>query len=144
MAYEFRTTFRIEFADIDMAGLLHFSRYLRLMEMTEHAFFRSLGYSIWMAERFKVGWPRVHAECDYKAPLRFEDEVEVHLVVRQKGEKSLTYDFVFRRVKPAPAVEVARGSMTAACVSRDGSGVMKAVPIPEEVARMIEVAPTGA
>jgi len=27
-----------------------------------------------------VGWPRVHAECDYAQPLRFEDEVEIHLL----------------------------------------------------------------
>jgi YbgC/YbaW family acyl-CoA thioester hydrolase len=140
MPSEFRMTHRVEFADTDMAGMAHFSSYFRYMEVTEHAFIRSLGFSIDMGPRFKVGWPRVHVECDYGAPLRFEDEVEVHLRVREKREKSLTYDFTFRRVRPEPAAEVARGSITTVCVARDAEGRMKAVPIPEEVARMIEVA----
>ena len=144
MAYEFRMTHRVEFSDTDMAGLVHFSSYFRYMEATEHAFFRSLGLSIVMWDEFKAGWPRVHVECDYSGPLRFEDEVEVQLRVRTKGEKSLTYDFVFRRVRPEPAVEVGRGSMTAACVTKDANGKMKAMPIPEPVARKIEAAPAGA
>jgi len=141
MAYEFRMTHRVGFADTDMAGLVHFSNYLRYMEATEHAFLRSLGLSVVMAGEPKVGWPRVHAECDYTGPLRFEDEVEVHLRVRAKSAKALTYDFTFRRLRPEPAVEVARGSVTAVCVTRDASGAMKAVAIPEPVARKIEAAP---
>jgi len=141
MAHEFRMTHRVEFADTDMAGLIHFASYFRYMEVTEHAFFRSLGFSVMMWERFKVGWPRVRVECDYKGPLRFEDEVEVHLRVREKKEKSLTYDFTFRRLKPEPAAEVGRGSLTTVCVTRDGSGVMKATAIPDEVAARIETAP---
>jgi YbgC/YbaW family acyl-CoA thioester hydrolase len=140
MASEFKMTHRVEFAETDMAGLVHFANYLRYMEVTEHAFLRTLGLSIAMEQKQGVGWPRVHASCDYAAPLRFEDEVEVHLKVREKKEKSLTYDFLFRRVKPEPALDVARGRITTVCVSRDGSGTMKAVPIPEAVARQIDVA----
>ena len=141
MASEFKMTHRVEFADTDMAGMVHFSSYFRRMEVTEHAFIRSLGFSIVMWEEFKVGWPRVHVDCDFKGPLRFEDEVEAHLKVREKKEKSLTYDFVFRRLKQEPAAEVGRGSITTVCVSRDGAGAMKAVSIPEPVAKKIEVAP---
>jgi YbgC/YbaW family acyl-CoA thioester hydrolase len=143
MPSEFKMTHRVEFAETDMAGLVHFANYLRYMEVTEHAFFRTLGLSIAMEQKHGVGWPRVHASCDYLAPLRFEDEVEVTLKVREKKEKALTYDFLFRRVKPEPAVDVARGRITTVCVSREG-GQMKAVPIPDFLARQIEVAPAGA
>jgi len=139
MPSEFKMVHRVEFADTDMAGMAHFSSYFRYMEATEHAFIRSIGFSVVMWEQFKVGWPRVHVSCDYTGPLRFEDEVEVQLLVREKKEKSLTYDFRFRRVKPEPAVVVARGAITTVCVSRDGTGIMKSVPIPEAVARKIEV-----
>src|SRR5438552_3221868 len=143
MPFEFKMTHRVEFADTDMAGIIHFASYFRYMEVTEHAFFRSLGFSInTRAPEFHVGWPRVRVSCDFKRPLRFEDEVEVHLRVREKREKSLTYDFVFRQVNGAPAVEVARGSVTVVCVAGDPqTDQMKAVPIPEAIARQIEVAP---
>jgi acyl-CoA thioester hydrolase len=90
-----------------------------------------------------VGWPRVHVACDFEHPLRFEDEVEAHLRVREKKEKALTYDCIFRRVNPEPTVEVARGALTVVCVTRDEAGKMRAAPIPESIAGRIEVAPMG-
>jgi acyl-CoA thioester hydrolase len=143
MAYEFRMTHRVEFADTDMAGIIHFASYFRYMEVTEHAFFRSLGFSIHTrTPEFHVGWPRVHVSCDFMRPLRFEDEVEVHLRVREKREKSLAYDFAFRKVGDASGAEVARGSLTVVCVAVDPrTNQMTPVPIPEAIARQIDVAP---
>lgn len=143
MPYEFRMTHRVQFAETDMAGIMHFANFFRMMEATEHAFFRSLGYSIHMEfEGQKVGWPRVHASCDYRSPLRFEDEVEVRLRVIEKRSKALSYEFVFQKVGDSASVEVARGRITAVCVSLDPiEGRMRAVPIPEALAQLIEVAP---
>src|SRR5687767_588110 len=99
MPYEFRMTQRVGFSDTDMAGIVHFANFFRYMEVTEHAFFRSLGFSIDMnLDGRKFGWPRVHAECDYQQPLRFEDQFEVQLLVREKKSKSLAYDFHFRKL----------------------------------------------
>ena len=79
MPHEFKLTRRIEFADTDMAGIVHFANFFRMMEATEHAFFRSLGLTIHGHEAgTTTGWPRVSATCDYRAPLRFEEEVEIH------------------------------------------------------------------
>lgn len=143
MAYEFRMTHRVQFSETDMAGIVHFANFFRYMEATEHAFFRSLGFSIHTVEEGKTyGWPRVHAECDYKQPLRFEDLVEVHLRVREKKSKSLAYSFVFRKLTDTEPVEIARGRITAVCVAMDAeSGRMRAVDIPERLAATIDVAP---
>ena len=137
MACEYRMMHRVEFTDTDMAGIIHFSAFFRYMEVTEHAFFRSLGLSIQTRDGNRaLGWPRVRVECEFSSPLRFEDEVEVHLRVREKRSKSLTYDFRFRKQD----VEVAKGSLTAVCVAEE-SGRMKAVTIPALVADRIQVAP---
>ncbi len=150
MPYEYKMTHRVEFADTDMAGIIHFASYFRYMEVTEHAFFRSLGFSVntrtpefgCPPEGGRIGWPRVQVSCDFKRPLRFEDEVEVHLRVREKREKSLTYDFAFRKVGDASGAEVAHGSLTVVCVAVDPqTDQMRAVPIPDAIARQIEVAP---
>ncbi|HTE17289.1 MAG TPA: thioesterase family protein [Armatimonadota bacterium] len=142
MPHEFRLIRRVEFAETDMAGIMHFANFFRFMEAAEHAFLRSLGVSVHMElDGRTIGWPRVRVACDYKRPLRFEDEVEAHLMVREKREKSLAYEFIFHRVEE-PAQEVARGSFTVVCVSMDAqSGKMKAVPIPDVIAQHIEVAP---
>ena len=142
MSCEFKAVHRVEFSDTDMAGIMHFASVFRFMEATEHAFFRSLGFSICTTlPEGQFGWPRVHVSCDYTQPLRFEDEVEVHLLVREKKRVSLTYEFIFRKLGGAP-LEAARGRLTVVCVRMDGhSGKMKAVPIPDPIDEQIQVAP---
>ena len=84
----------------------------------------------------------MHADCDFRYPLRFEDSVEVRLLVREKREKSLVYSFVFRKLNEQPQREVARGTLAVACVKRDTSqGKLTAVPIPKAIADKIDVAP---
>src|SRR6266852_2643665 len=124
-----------------MAGIMNFLNFFRFMEAAERAFFRSLGISIHQAGS-GLGWPRVHADCDFKHPLRFEDVVEICLFVREKRKKSIVYSVVFRKLNEQPAREVARGTLAVACVKRDpATGKMTGVPIPQSVADKIDVAP---
>ena len=142
MPYEFKALRRVEFSDTDMAGIVHYSNFFRYMETAEHAFFRSLGFSV-VTDKTEppVGWPRVHAECDYLQPLRFEDDVEIHMLVSEKKPKALSYVFRFRKLTVWPPVEVARGKLTVVCVTCDENGEMKATPIPNVIADKIEMAP---
>ncbi len=142
MAFEFKISRRVEFSETDMAGIMHFSNFFRFMETAEHGFYRSLGFSVIMSQYDPpLGFPRVHASCDFKRPLRFEDLVEVHLLVAEKKSKSIRYTFRFRNLSATPAEEVARGHVTIVCVAHRHSGKMSAVPIPLEIAELIEVAP---
>lgn len=134
--HEFTITRRVEFNETDAAGIVHFANFYRYMEYAEHAFFRSLGRSI-VDHDLDVGWPRVHSHCDFKKPLKFEDEVEIHLLVSAKTSKSITYQFCFR----VDGTEVARGGFTVVCVRRTETGEMKATTIPPEIANLIESAP---
>ena len=144
MPCEFKVVRRVEFSETDMAGIVHYSNFFRYMESAEHAFFRALGFSIvTTATDPPVGWPRVHASCDYRQPLRFEDEVEIHMLVCEKKAKSLSYLFKFRKLNGPAPVEVARGKLTVVCVTRDAHGTMSAAAIPEAIASQIEVAADG-
>ena len=144
MAYEYKAQRRVEFSDTDMAGIMHYANFFRFMETAEHGFYRSLGFSVVDSKLHpRVGWPRVHAECDYRKPLRFEDLVEIHLLVTEKRSKALSFQFRFGRLSGGTAEEVARGALTIVCVSHAPDGSMKAVPIPPEIADRIEVAPAG-
>lgn len=142
MAYEFKIQRRVEFSETDMAGLMHFSNFFRFMEAAEHAFFRSLGFSVVMTQTDPpVSWPRVHAKCDYLKPVRFEDVIEVHLLVKRKAAKALEYQFHFHKINGAEPVEIAKGWITTVCVARDASGRLKATSIPKEFADQIQAAP---
>ena len=141
MAYEFKIQRLVEFSDTDMAGIVHHAVFYRYMEAAEHAFFRSLGLTVAPPKTpTSVGWPRVHTEADFSAPLRFEDEVEIHLLVAQKKSKALTYEFRLRKLNTPNPHEVARGRITVVCIKLV-NGRMKATNIPKDIADKISIAP---
>ena len=141
MPFEFKMVRRVEFAETDMAGIVHFSNFFRMMEAAEHAFFRSIGFSIHGHDgELTTGWPRVSASCDYKRPLRFEDEVEVHVLVAEIRSRSVRYQFIFRKLgEPG---EIAVGQMATVCATVDKtSGKLIAIPIPKPIREQLSAAP---
>ena len=138
MASDFKLVRRVEFSETDMAGIVHFSNYFKYMEAAEHAFVRSLGLSIAPKNVTPpIGWPRVAASCDYKRPLKYDDEVEIELKVAVRNEKSIKYEFTFR--KTGEKEICATGSVTVVCVTiRDGK--MQATFIPQDYADKIQAA----
>jgi YbgC/YbaW family acyl-CoA thioester hydrolase len=122
----FRTTRRIEFADTDMAGIVHFANFFRFMEAAEVEFLRSRGLSValpWEGKR--LGFPRVAASCDYRKPARFEDLLDVAVHIDRIGRKSVTYGFVFSLAKET----IAQGQVTSVCCRVEGPN-LKPIPIP--------------
>lgn len=143
MAHEFTTTRRVEFADTDVAGIMHFANFFRFMESAEHDFYRSLGFSAHTTESgTTVGLPRVKATCEYLLPLYFEDEVEIHLLVREVRTRSIAYTFDFRRLDQGKVEEVARGELTVVYAESQGVGRnYKAAPLPRNIVDRIQPAP---
>lgn len=143
MASEYRTQRRIEFADTDMAGIVHFANFFKFMESVEHEFFRSLGHSLHSEiDGRMVGFARVHAECDYAAPLRYAELVDVELLVTEIRASTMSYRFRFTRA--ADRTLVASGGLTVCCVTRDGdTDRLRPVPIPAAIAEELEVAPAS-
>lgn len=141
MPSEFSVRRRVEFSETDMAGIVHFSNFFRYMETVEHAFYRFLGFSV-VQDRHDppIGFPRVHASCDYAKPLRFEDEIEIRLRLIEKKEKALTHQILFYKVAGQKFIEVARGRVVVVCVTRRTDGSLSAVPIPRDIADKLEVA----
>jgi YbgC/YbaW family acyl-CoA thioester hydrolase len=141
MPSEFSITRQVEFAETDMAGIMHFANFFRWMEACETALYRSLGLPlISFLPGQVVGWPRVNVSCSYRAPLRFNDTVEVKLFVKKLGTRSVTYLFQFRKGGELAA----QGEVTAVCVTADAQGGMAAQPIPAGVRAKLAEAPASA
>jgi len=150
MASEHTLRRHVEFAETDMAGIVHFSHFFRYMEEAEHAFVHSLGFALHEHSAGTMsGFARVNADCDYRAPLRYHDTVEVRLTLTRKGTRSLTYRFDFRKVLDrgvscAP-VDVARGTLTVVHVTRAAEEEeLSAAPLPPALAAVLEEAPSEA
>jgi 4-hydroxybenzoyl-CoA thioesterase/acyl-CoA thioester hydrolase len=115
---------RVQFAETDLAGIVHFSWYFKYMEEAEHALWRAAGLSVAAGD---LHWPRVSAACDYKQPLRFEDEIDV-AVRAAFGRRRMQYAFTVLRAGTA----ICSGAMTSVCARLDGSA-LKPIDIPADV-----------
>lgn len=138
--HELRTRRRVEFADTDMVGIVHFARFFVYMESAEHEFLLSLGTPVLFTDNgHSIGWPRVAVSCEYLAPARFGDVLDLHVRVAKKGRSSLTYAIDISR----DGAPIARGKVTAVCCRLDGPGGVQAIPIPDFLAARIEDAPSS-
>lgn len=141
MPSEFSISRTVEFAETDMAGIMHFANFFYWMEACETALYRSLGLPLISFVPGQItGWPRVNVSCSYRAPLRFNDTVEVKLFIKKLGTRSVVYGFQFRKAGEL----CAEGEVTAVCVAADAKGAMVAAAIPEDVRAQLQVAPPAA
>jgi 4-hydroxybenzoyl-CoA thioesterase/acyl-CoA thioester hydrolase len=136
--HEYTSLRRVEFADTDLGGICHFSRFFVFMETAEHQFLETLGTRVHLEHEGRtIGWPRVAASCDYHSPARFGDVLEIQLRVLRKGTRSLSYGFVFETA----GRRVASGRVTAVCCVLEPGREVRSIPIPAFLAERIEVAP---
>jgi acyl-CoA thioester hydrolase len=114
----------VAFHETDMAGVVHFSRQLAIIEEAEHALFARLGIPAISEDH---GWPRVRLEVDYRRPLRFADSLEVVLDPMVISQSSVTWHFAIHQ-----GVEVATvGSMVTCHVKRNEDQSWLPGPIPQ-------------
>ncbi len=93
-SYPFRHAIRVRFAETDAMGIVHHSRYLPYLEEARVAYLRELGHPY--TELRAEGVEHAVLECfvRYRAPLRFDDVVDVHLVLASASRTSFQLDYL--------------------------------------------------
>lgn len=129
MPAQFTYRRRVQFAETDMAGIVHFSYFYRYMEETEHEFFRSHGLSMMapQSDGSVIGWPRVRASCAFEKPVFYDDLIDIELTVHRRGVKSLTMRFDFFR----DGERLANGEVKTVCCLCPPGKPFFSIPIPE-------------
>ncbi len=131
--HEFKTRREVEFADTDLGGIVHFSRYFVVMETAEHQFLDALGTSVHTVVDGKtMGWPRVKVSCEYEGPAGYGDTLDITVRVLRKGASSMTYEIEFE----IDGRRVAHGESTSVYCELGPN--MRSVPIPDALAARIE------
>ena len=134
MSGTFRYPRRVQFAETDQAGIVHFSWMFRYMEEAEHALWRAAGMSI-AEPGTGVSWPRVSAAFDFKHPLRFEDEFEVRVQLAEARTRSLRYAHTIAKGDTV----IGHGTIITVCVRHDGPN-LRACELPEHVVERLAAA----
>ncbi|MFO0841811.1 MAG: thioesterase family protein [Gemmataceae bacterium] len=124
----FQTKRIVEFADTDMAGIVHFAEFFRYLEAAEHAYLRGCGVNVFLDwEGQRLTFPRVSASCDYVHPARFGDELTIEVSIDRLGRTSARYAFTVLKGTEL----VAKGQITAVlCRVRDDRS-LEPFPFPD-------------
>ena len=115
---------RVRWADADPAFRINFPRYFEYFEEGEAELLRSCGFSL-LKSNSEYGFPRVHAECNFKRTLALDAEFTLRVSIGKLGRSSIRYEYQIFDEENELAAE---GSMTVVA-TKDG----KSVAMPEEL-----------
>ncbi|WP_340540118.1 acyl-CoA thioesterase [Nocardioides sp. GXZ039] len=129
----------VAWIDTDAAGIYHHTTVARYAEAAEAQLMESAG----LREVYFPVAPRVRYEVDYRAPLRFGDDVTATVTLARLGTSSMTFEF-----------EVVGGDGTTSWTAASGRYVTvhlpgghvdgaAAVPWPEEWRAALESSAAG-
>lgn len=138
----FRYRRLVEFADTDLAGIMHFANFFRFVECAEHAFFRSLGATVHSsAGSAHEGWPRIEVSCKYLRPARFQETLEVCLRIVELRTSSLSYQFAIHSADAPARPLLANGTFGIIHVELDtATREIRKAPIPAALRAKLEAA----
>ncbi|MFQ5790648.1 MAG: acyl-CoA thioesterase, partial [Acidobacteriota bacterium] len=125
---------RVPWADIDLAGIVYYPRFLSYFEMAELEWVRSQGVAYQtLLKELGIWMPRVAAHCNYHAPARLADLIAIEMKLRRLGRTSFTlgYDAYLLPVRR----HLADGFIVIATVSRSS---FKPVQIPRRLRKMLD------
>ena len=135
----FSVTFPVRFADVDHAGIVYYPRFYHYFHVAFEEFFRQRmgsGAYLDLISRRRIGFPAVRTECDYRAPLRFGDMVQVDVQIERLGGKSVRFRYRAFRAEGSrgPAGEVVADGLVICAVT--DLAQFRAVEVPDDLRQL--------
>jgi 4-hydroxybenzoyl-CoA thioesterase len=125
----------IRFDDVDGAGIVYYPRFLHLCHAAFEDFFNAaapFSYPALIRDR-RRGFPTVHIDADFKAPLQYGDTAVVSVGVVRVGSSSMTMQYRIHRKHDS--VLSFQASITTVFIDLDSQ---KSTPIPAEIVRVLQ------
>jgi len=93
------TSFRVRYAETDQMGLVYYANYLVWFEIGRTDYCRQHGFAYREMEEQDGLFIRVaEVRCRYKAPARYDDEVEVRTCLRETRKRVLIFGYEVYRL----------------------------------------------
>ncbi|MAO63729.1 MAG: hypothetical protein CL666_01885 [Balneola sp.] len=81
---EFTHSQRSRYSETDRMGYVYYGRYLEYFEVARTEMIRAFGFSYRELEESGVMLPVIHSEIEYKAPILYDEEMLVKVMVFEK------------------------------------------------------------
>jgi acyl-CoA thioester hydrolase len=131
-----QTRIRVRYAETDQMGVVYYANFFVWFEVGRVELLRQLGFHYKQMEiEDDCRIPVVEANCRYKSPARYDDELL--LETRVLALRRSVIKFGYRLVRPGgevPATLLAEGETTHVTVDR----AMRKIPLPEKYVAILE------
>ena len=94
--YPFTHHLRVRFCETDAMGVVHHASYLAYLEETRVEYLRALDRPYDRLRADGVEFPVVEAALQYRKPLRFDDVVDVGVMVASAGGATFQMSYLVR------------------------------------------------
>jgi YbgC/YbaW family acyl-CoA thioester hydrolase len=114
----FESRLRVQWADVDIAGIMYFAAYWRFVELAEMDMFRELGFPYsTIFDDLDIWLPRVKVEAEYHAPALMDDWLRLRTHIEKVGASSVRWKTVVFNERTGEAG--AEFTLAAACTDRN-------------------------
>ena len=125
-ARAFESRLQVQWADVDIAGIMYFAAYWRFAEYAEIQMFGELGFPYdRVFDQYDFWLPRVRAETEYHAPAFMNDWLRMRTHWEKVGASSVRWHTVVFNERTGEAG--AQLAFTVACMDR---ATKKSRPLP--------------
>ena len=94
------TRIRVRYAETDQMGVVYYSNYLVWMEVGRVEYCRSSGFNYHDMERDDgIFLAVVEANCRYRYPARYDDEVTIRTWVADGNQRLVTFEYEMKLVE---------------------------------------------
>ena len=109
---------RVRYAETDTMGVVYYANYLVWFEVGRTDLLRQSGWSYREMELEGFSLPVIEAQCAYKRPARYDDEVEIRTTGQMVTLVRLRFDYEVAR--PADDAVLVTGYTVHATLDREG------------------------
>jgi 4-hydroxybenzoyl-CoA thioesterase len=118
----------VRFEEVDAAGIVFFGRFMEYCHEAMERFWGGVpGGYVDLIMRRRIGFPAVHVDASWSAPLRYGDTMRIEVTVLRIGTTSCTFRYRFVRVRDD--VEAARIDHVTVATLLD---TMTKTPLPDD------------
>jgi acyl-CoA thioester hydrolase len=116
MLSEHTTHLRVRYDECDPMGFVHHSNYLRYFEIARTELYRAGGGNYRDFEASGLFVVVVHMDCRYKTPARYDDQLAIHVAIKEVTEAKIIQ--AYRVVRDEK--EIVTATVTLAVIDSNG------------------------
>jgi acyl-CoA thioester hydrolase len=113
-----RTRVRVRYAETDRMGVAYYANYFVWFEVGRTDWLRHTGWTYREMEGDGVSLPVIEAQCEYRQPARYDDEIEIATRGTLVTQVRVRFDYQLTRAEDQAAI--AAGHTVHAAVDRGG------------------------